>query len=87
MDSSADFQILLEFLGRCGPEVSGNHLGTPRTLEAEKLIRFAYGDCAEDERIEVCHLLRLNPAWIRWLADRVKLARTSGPVEHLSVPG
>jgi hypothetical protein len=24
----------------------------------------------------VCELLRVHPAWIRWVADRVKMARS-----------
>ncbi len=70
-----DFQTLVEFLGRCGPEVTGHVASTPRTEEAAKLIRFAAGECDERERVEICAMLRLHPVWLRWLADRVKLAR------------
>ena len=72
-----DFITLVEFLGRFGPEVSGHAAPTPRTEEAAKLLRFAAGECDEAERNEICKLLRLHPAWLRWLADRVKLARTA----------
>ncbi len=72
-----DFQTLVEFLGHCGPEVTGHSLPTPRTEEASRLLRFAAGQCDETERAEICALLRMHPAWLRWLADRVKEARTS----------
>jgi hypothetical protein len=72
-----DFQVLVEFLDRCGPEVTGHATSTPQTEEAAKLLRFATGKCDETERHEICNLLRLHPAWLRWLADRVKLARNA----------
>ena len=72
---NSDFQTLIEFLDRCGPEVAGRGLPTPQTEEATKLQRFATGQCDERERAEVCEMLRLHPAWLRWLADRVKMAR------------
>ena len=77
-----DFKILLEFLSRFGPEVSGRHLPEPQTEAGLKLERFARGQCDEAERKEVCEMLRLHPAWLRWLADRVRLAR--GPRELVS---
>lgn len=73
-----DFQTLLDFLDRCGPEVTGHALATPETAEAALLQRFATGQCDERERADVCELLRLHPTWLRWLADRVKMARTAG---------
>ena len=42
---------------------------------AAKLMRFASGQCDDPERAEICAMLRMHPAWLRWLADRVKLAR------------
>ena len=72
-----DFQTLIDFLDRCGPEVTGHAFPTPQTEEAAKLQRFATGDCGERERAEVCEMLRLHPAWLRWLADRVKMARAT----------
>ena len=71
-----DFQTLLEFLERCGPQVVGHAAPVPRTEEAAKLQRFADGSCDESERAEICAMLRLHPAWLRWLADRVKMARS-----------
>jgi hypothetical protein len=77
MEPAADFPILLDFLGRFGPEVTGHDLSIPQATEAETLLRFAHGDCNEAERVKACRLLRQNPTWIRWLADHVKLARPS----------
>lgn len=76
-----DFKILIEFLDRLGPEVSARQLSQPHSEEAAKLERFARGECTDAERAAVCNMLRLHPAWLRWLADRVKLSRpaTSGP--------
>jgi hypothetical protein len=70
-----DFQTLLEFLDRCGPEVTGKATSAPRTEEAAMLQRFADGVCDERERAEICEMLHMHPAWLRWLADRVKAAR------------
>jgi hypothetical protein len=70
-----DFSLLLEFLERSGPEVSGCG---PAGLEAEqvtKLERFIAGRCGPAERRELSEFLHMHPAWIRWIADRVKLAR------------
>jgi hypothetical protein len=72
---NSDFKILIEFLERFGPEVSGRELSQPQTEEAAKLERFARGDCNDAQRVEICEMLKLHPAWLRWLADRVKLAR------------
>jgi hypothetical protein len=74
---TTDFKILIDFLDRFGPEASGRHLPEPQTEAAAKLERFARGQCDDAERAEVCNMLRLHPAWIRWLADRVRLARTA----------
>jgi hypothetical protein len=71
-----DFKILIEFLDRLGPEVSGRSISGPGAEAITQIERFARGECEEDERHEVCEMLRLNPVWIRWLADRVKEART-----------
>lgn len=72
---SNDFTTLIDFLERFGPEVSGRELTAPHTEAAAKLQRFASGACDQQERAEVCEMLRLHPAWLRWLADRVKMAR------------
>lgn len=70
-----DFNTIIDFLGRFGPEVSGRQLPEPLTEATSKLERFAIGGCKEPERGEICSMLRLHPAWLRWIADRVKLAR------------
>ena len=72
---SNDFKTLVDFLDRFGPEVSGKALMAPHSDAAAKLQRFATGACSKDERTEVCEMLRLHPAWLRWLADQVKMAR------------
>ena len=72
---SNDFQTLIAFLDRFGPEVSGKALMAPHGEAAAKLQRFATGACSKEERTEICEQLRLHPAWLRWLADRVKMAR------------
>ena len=77
-----DFKTLINFLDRFGPEVSGKALIAPQSEEAAKLQRFAAGACDKDERAEVCEMLRLHPAWLRWLADRVKMARDSDGPAH-----
>ncbi len=79
-----DFQVLVEFLGRCETEDLGHSLSAPRTKEAAMLLRFASGKSSEEEQVEVCSQLRLHPAWLRWLADRVKAARALGNRESYS---
>jgi hypothetical protein len=76
-----DFKILIEFLDQFGVEAAGRELPEPKTETAHLLERFARGECTQEERAEVCRMLRLHPAWLRWLADRVKLARDSGRSE------
>lgn len=74
---NSDFKTLIDFLDRLGPEVSGRILTEPHSAAAVQLERFARGDCDERERQEVCEMLQMHPAWIRWIADRVKLARVA----------
>ena len=60
---SNDFKILIDFLDRFEPEVSGRSLPQPYNSEdAAKLLRFANGRCEEDERTEVCEMLRMHRA-------------------------
>lgn len=75
-----DFKILIEFLDQFGVEAAGRELPEPQTDTAMLLERFARGECSQEERAEVCRMLRLHPAWLRWLADRVKLARETAAV-------
>ena len=72
---SNDFNTIIEFLDRFGPEVSGRSFAQPHNDAAEKLKLFAQGKCDETQREEICEMLRLHPAWIRWLADRIRMAR------------
>ena len=74
-----DFKTLIDFLDRFGPQVTARQLPEPHTDAAAKLERFARGECNDAERAEVCNMLRIHPAWLRWLADRVKLSRTAEP--------
>jgi len=74
---NTDFKILIDFLDHFGPEVAGRQLSEPKSEAAAKLERFARGQCTKDERSEVCDMLHMHPAWLRWLADRVKLARAT----------
>jgi hypothetical protein len=70
-----DFTTVFSFLERCGPEVAGRELSQPDAELSAKLIRFARGQCDAAERSEVCEILRVNPAWLRWLADQVRMSR------------
>lgn len=71
-----ELTALFGFLDRFGSEVTARGISAPESDVAEKLIRFAKGECSTEERTEVCEVLRQNPAWLRWLADHVKLSRT-----------
>ena len=73
---NTDFKILTDFLGRFGAEVTVRQLPQPHADAEAKLSRFARGECDDTERAEVCDMLRVHPAWLRWLADRVKLTRS-----------
>lgn len=72
---SNDIKPLIDFLERLGPEVAGRQQMEPQSEAAAKLELFARGECTEAQRAEVCDLLRTHPAWIRWLADRVRHIR------------
>ena len=74
---SNDFKTLIDFLDQFDPEVSGRSQAQPYNEDATKLLRFATSACDEKERTEVCELLRMHPAWIRWVADRVRMARAA----------
>lgn len=79
---SNDIRPLIDFLERLGPEVAGRQQMEPQSEAAAKLELFARGECTEAERAEVCDLLRTHPAWIRWLADRVRQIRTAASGSH-----
>lgn len=70
-----DFSLLLDFRERCGPEVRGRGLSGLEAQQVAMIERFIAGRCDEAERRELSEFLQLHPAWIRWIADRVKVAR------------
>ncbi len=70
-----DISPLLEFIERCGPEVQGHGLSGLEAEQVAMIERFIAGRCDALERRELSEFLQLHPAWIRWIADRVKLAR------------
>jgi hypothetical protein len=72
---NADIKTLLEFLANYGADTSGRSMEQPESHIASLLERFARGECSPAERDDVCRMLKLHPAWLRWLADRVKLSR------------
>jgi hypothetical protein len=77
-----DFNTIIDFLERFGPEVTGRELPEPINDETPRLQRFIEGDCKDPEREEICSMLRLHPAWLRWIADRVRLARSPSGGAH-----
>jgi len=70
-----DISPLLEFIERFGPEVQGRGLNGLEAEQVAMIERFIAGRCDDIERRELSEFLQLHPAWIRWIADRVKLAR------------
>jgi hypothetical protein len=78
---NTDVRILMEFLGQTAAEVSGRENPEPHGEMASLLERFAQGQCSQEERAKVCQILRDNPAWLRWLADHVRVTRDT---EHPS---
>ena len=70
-----DISPFLQFMERCGPEVRGHSLTGLETEQVAMIERFIAGRCDDLERRELAEFLQLHPAWIRWIADRVKLAR------------
>ena len=70
-----DISALFEFLERSGPEVCGHGLIGLQIEQSALIERFIEGRCDDRERGELSRFLQLHPAWIRWVADRVKMAR------------
>lgn len=70
-----DISLVIEFLDRYGPEVSGRGLIGLRSDQTAMIERFIAGRCSEAERQELSRFLQLHPAWIRWIADRMKSGR------------
>ena len=73
-----DFSLLLDFLDRSGPEVCGHALIGLKVEQTAMIERFIDGKSDDAERRELSAFLQRHPAWIRWIADRVKLARDGG---------
>ena len=76
-----DICLLLDFLERSGPEVRGHGLTGLEAQQIAIIERFIDGRCNEAERRELSEFLQLHPAWIRWIADRVRMAREIGESE------
>ncbi len=73
--TDSDPKVLLDFLERVGPEVSGHHWPEPSHEAAKNLARFARGECDEPERETLCRLLHERPSWLRWVANQVRAER------------
>jgi hypothetical protein len=76
-----DLKFLFEFLQHTGTEVTGRALPEPDGHIRQLLERFARGECAADERADVCRMIRLHTPWMHWVASRVKLEREARPAE------
>lgn len=63
-----DFQILLEFLESDRPEVAGRAAAALSPEFREKLVKFAAGNCTEEERALVKKALQDQPDLIPALA-------------------
>jgi len=72
---SDDISLLIEFLERSGPEVSGRGLIGLRVEQTAMIERFINGRCDDAERRELSRFLQMHPAWIRWIAERIKTGR------------
>jgi len=72
---SDDISLMIEFFERCGPEVHGHGLIALPLEQSAVIERFIAGRCNEAERRELSRFLQLNPAWIRWIAERIKTGR------------
>lgn len=71
----SDFKHLISFLLRGEAEVSGRMHNAPSGDLREKLERFVEGTCSESEKLQICELIRNDPACIKWVADRIKEKR------------
>ena len=72
---SRDIDDVLAFLERfrVGPAMESEPVPEPEVRE--RLERFADGLCDDQEREEICEMLRADPALVRWVADRIKQRR------------
>ena len=72
---SDDISLMIEFFERCGPEVSGHSLIALPLEQSAMIERFIAGRCDDAERRELSRFLQKHPAWIRWIAERIKTGR------------
>jgi len=72
---SDDFSLVMEFIERCGPDVEGHGLVGLRSEQSAMIERFLAGRSDEAERRELSRFLQMHPAWIRWIAERMKTVR------------
>ncbi len=73
-----DISLLIEFLDRSGPEVGGRGLIGLQVEQTAMIERFINGRCDDAERRELSRFLQLHPAWIRWIAERIRTGRDLG---------
>ena len=78
VDMNDDISQILDFLERSGPEVRGHVLSGLESEQVAMIERFIAGRCDAAELRDLSEFLQLHPAWIRWIADRVKMARELG---------
>ncbi|MEO8352232.1 MAG: hypothetical protein ABI680_10920 [Chthoniobacteraceae bacterium] len=77
-----NFDVLMDFMGRMGPEVVGHEKKEPDQEAVQLINRFAAGGCSETERAEVCRMLRVHPLWLHWLAAQVRINRAPQETAH-----
>jgi hypothetical protein len=73
--SDDDFSQLIEFIERCGPDVEGHGLIGLQGKQSAMIERFIAGRSDDAERRELSRFLQMHPAWIRWIAERMKTGR------------
>jgi len=81
---SDDLSLMIEFFERCGPEVNGRGFIAPPLEQSAIIERFIAGRCDDAERRELSRFLQLNPAWIRWIAERIKSGRDTDDASAIS---
>ena len=69
------FTTILQFLHDADCEVQGREALAPDAPTLKRLERFARGDATEQERSELCQLIKQNPQWVSFLAESVKRLR------------
>jgi hypothetical protein len=75
----AEFEILFRFLELADGEVQGRQSSRP-PAEIEKLVMaLLSGQLDTEKRIELCEVLRDQPAWLAWFAEQIKKRRKPAP--------